>query len=42
MSRAIDNYFNSSYKSVVSFFAQEEKISVEELKEIINLIEKKQ
>lgn len=38
---AIDNYFNSSYKNVVSFFAKEEKISVEELKEIINLIEKK-
>ena len=36
---AIDNYFNSSYKNVVSFFAKEEKISVEELKEIINLIE---
>lgn len=38
---AIDNYFNSSYKNVVSFFAKEEKISIEELKEIINLIEKK-
>ncbi|WP_452219498.1 BlaI/MecI/CopY family transcriptional regulator [Lacinutrix salivirga] len=38
---AIDNYFNSSYKSVVSFFAKEEKISVEELKEIISLIENK-
>ena len=37
----IDNYFNSSYKNVVSFFAKEEKISVEELKEIIDLIEKK-
>jgi predicted transcriptional regulator len=37
---AIDNYFNSSYKNVVSFFAKEEKISVEDLKEIINLIEK--
>ncbi|PTM09102.1 MAG: transcriptional regulator [Bacteroidetes bacterium] len=36
---AIDAYFNSSYKNVVSFFAKEEKISVEELKEIINLIE---
>ncbi len=36
---AIENYFNSSYKNVVSFFAKEEKISVEELKEIINLIE---
>jgi len=38
---AIDNYFNSSYKNVVSFFAKEEKISVAELKEIIKLIEKK-
>ena len=37
---AIENYFNSSYKNVVSFFAKEEKISVEELKEIIALIEK--
>lgn len=41
MTRAIESYFNSSYKSVVSFFAQEEKISVDELKEIIELIEKK-
>ena len=40
MNTAIENYFNSSYKNVVSFFAQEEKISVEELKEIIALIEK--
>lgn len=40
MSNAIDNYFNNSYKNVVSFFAKEEKISVEELKEIIKLIEK--
>ena len=38
---AIDNYFNSSYKNVVSFFAKEDKISVDELKEIINLIENK-
>ena len=38
---AIDNYFNSSYKNVVSFFAKEEKISIEDLKEIIALIEKK-
>lgn len=41
MNSAIDNYFNSSYKNVVSFFAKEEKISVEELKEIISLIENK-
>ena len=40
MNNAIDNYFNSSYKNVVSFFAKEEKISVDELKEIIALIEK--
>lgn len=41
MNTAIDNYFNSSYKNVVSFFAKEEKISIEELKEIIAIIEKK-
>lgn len=41
MNSAIKDYFNNSYKNVVSFFAKEEKISVEELKEIINLIEKK-
>jgi len=34
-------YFDNSYKSMVSLFAKEEKISIEELKEIINLIEKK-
>jgi predicted transcriptional regulator len=42
MSTAIENYFNNSYKNMVSFFAKEEKISVDELKEIINLIEKKE
>ena len=41
MQKTIQNYFESSYKNVVSFFAKEEKISVEELKEIINLIENK-
>lgn len=35
-------YFDNSYKSMVSFFAKEEKISVDELKEIINLIENKE
>ena len=39
MKTAIENYFNNSYKNVVSFFAQEEKISTEELREIIDLIE---
>ena len=37
----IVDYYDNSYKSLVSFFAKEEKISVEELKEIIALIEKK-
>ena len=41
MNNAIESYFNNSYKNVVSFFAKEEKISVEDLKDIINLIEKK-
>lgn len=41
MTTAIENYFNNSYKNVVSFFATEEKISVEDLKEIIALIENK-
>ena len=39
MTVAIDTYFNNSYKNMVSFFAKEEKISVEDLKEIIALIE---
>ena len=36
----IIDYYDNSYKGLVSFFAKEEKISVEELKEIIALIEK--
>lgn len=40
MNTAIDNYFNSSYKNMVSFFAKEEKISAEELREILEMIEK--
>ncbi|MFH6991477.1 BlaI/MecI/CopY family transcriptional regulator [Flavobacterium sp. FlaQc-48] len=39
MNTAIDNYFNSSYKNMVSFFAQEEKISAAELREILAMIE---
>ncbi|MDZ7613307.1 MAG: BlaI/MecI/CopY family transcriptional regulator [Flavobacteriaceae bacterium] len=39
MQKTIKNYFENSYKNVVSFFAQEEKISVKELKEIIDIIE---
>lgn len=40
MSNAIESYFENSYKNVVSFFAKNEKISIEELKEIIQQIEK--
>jgi predicted transcriptional regulator len=39
MSNAIDNYFNSSYKNMVSFFAKEEKITADELREILAMIE---
>jgi BlaI family transcriptional regulator, penicillinase repressor len=35
----VQKYFDSSYKRVVSAFAEEENISVEELKEIIRDIE---
>lgn len=40
-SNAINHYFENSYKNVVSFFAKEEKISAEELREIIKIIENK-
>lgn len=38
---AIADYYDDSYKNLVSHFANEEKISVKELQEIIDLIEKK-
>ena len=34
------NYFENSYKEMVTFFAKEQKISAEDLQEIIKLIEK--
>ena len=40
VNRSLVDFYDNSYKSMVSFFAKEEKISVEELKEIIDLIEK--
>ncbi len=40
ISSAIEDYFNNSYKSLVSFFAREEKISAEELREILEKIER--
>jgi len=41
MNAATERFFNNSYKSMVSFFAKEEKISAEELREILEIIEKK-
>ncbi|MBD5224909.1 MAG: BlaI/MecI/CopY family transcriptional regulator [Bacteroidales bacterium] len=41
LTEVIRDYFNNSYKSAVSALAEEEKISVEELREIIELIESK-
>lgn len=39
MMGVVNDFFKSSYKDVVAFFAKEKKVSAEELKEIINLIE---
>jgi len=36
----VSDYFKNSYKELVEFFAKEEKISADELKDIIDLIEK--
>ncbi|NVO30615.1 BlaI/MecI/CopY family transcriptional regulator [Hymenobacter lapidiphilus] len=35
----VGDYFRDSYKELVSFFAKEQKISAEELKEIVRMIE---
>ena len=40
LSSTLQNYFENSYKSMVSYFASEKKISAEELREIIKIIEK--
>lgn len=39
MNIAINNFFGSSYKNMVSQFAKEEKISASELREILAMIE---
>lgn len=39
LSQTVRNYFSDSYKDMVAFFAREQKISPEELKEIIRQIE---
>lgn len=39
LSGFIGNYFEDSYKEVVSFFAREQKLSAEDLRDILKLIE---
>ncbi len=41
MGSVVKDYFENSYKELVSFFAQKNKISADELREIIGLIEGK-
>jgi predicted transcriptional regulator len=40
LTNMVKNHFANSYKDLVSFFAEEKKISPKELKEIIDMIEK--
>jgi BlaI family transcriptional regulator, penicillinase repressor len=40
MKNVVKDYFGSSYKNVVSFFVDEKKISTDDLKEMIRIIEK--
>lgn len=42
LSDVVKSYFDNSYKELVSFFAKEQKISAEDLNEIVQLIEKSQ
>jgi BlaI family penicillinase repressor len=41
MTNVVKNHFDNSYKDLVSFFAEQKKISSKELKEIIDMIEGK-
>ena len=40
VSDMVKNHFDNSYKELVTFFAQQKKISPQELQEIVDLIEK--
>ena len=39
LSGVVQNYFESSYKNLVSFFVVQQKLSAKELQEIIDMIE---
>ncbi|MGM9507976.1 BlaI/MecI/CopY family transcriptional regulator [Larkinella sp. GY13] len=41
MSGFVSDYFRNSFKELVAFFAEDQKISADELKEIIEMIEKR-
>ena len=41
LSSVVSQYFNNSYTSVVSHFIEEESMDLDELKELIELIERK-
>ncbi|MBC7902367.1 MAG: BlaI/MecI/CopY family transcriptional regulator [Gemmatimonadaceae bacterium] len=40
LTNVVKNHFDNSYKDLVTFFAEQKKISPKELKEIIEMIEK--
>lgn len=40
MSKMISDYFDNSYKDLVSFFAKQEKLTADDLREILEIIEK--
>ncbi|MES1224186.1 MAG: BlaI/MecI/CopY family transcriptional regulator [Bacteroidota bacterium] len=40
MGGVVKDYFDNSYKDLVSFFVEQKKLSAKELKEIISMIEK--
>jgi predicted transcriptional regulator len=40
MKKVVSDYFGSSYKNVVSFFVDENKLDANDLREIIKIIEK--
>lgn len=40
LNKVVGGYFNNSYRDLVAYFAKEEKVSPDELREIIKMIEK--
>jgi BlaI family penicillinase repressor len=39
LNKVVGNYFNDSYKDLVAYFAKNEKVSPDDLREIIRMIE---